>query len=169
MTNGCWIKTDYISSEKWYEVELCDNKMGGTFRCDDGGAVFTVLEDSSHLDGGGWQVYYGETPPENVIIHKSSVTNNEIGNLEWATTILQEPTSNDNALREARVLVNQPLPVNEVQDVTEEVYSFLYPIYEDWYPKLSTSPLWDNDEKLKDFLDKLKSGEYSVIHNTNIN
>lgn len=100
---------------------------------------YCCFEQSFHLNEGSWQVHYGETPP----------------------TISECSTSNDSTEGDTKVASSASLPANEVQDVTEEIsllYSFLY---EDHTCDLSGN--------VKELLDKLKSGEYSVIHNTNIN
>ena len=147
----CWIKTDYvpetteyITSGKWYGVELCENKLGGSIKCDDGGSIFTALQGSSHIQGD-WQVFYGGTPPDP----------------------LECSTSKDNTEGDTKVAGSAALPVNGVQDVTEEVVYFLSPVYGCWMPEGDQE--WEWDEKFEELLDKLKSGEYSVIHNTNIN
>ena len=106
--------------------------------------------------------------PEDVILHRTSVTNNELSNLEWVPTTLQEPTSNNKSSGDTKVASSASLPVNEVQDVTEEVLEFLAELNDHIEPphSLKDSRMWFDYE---DLLDKLKSGEYSVIHNTNIN
>ena len=169
----CWIKTDYLpedcsflTKDKWY-FDL----NGEGYIEDDSGEVIPVnYECSSWLDGEDWQVHYGDTPPDCGILHRTLVTNNALSNLEWVPTILQEPTINNKALGEGELAHQASLPVNEAQDVTGEVLEFLAELHGKIYiyqsHDIEASRMWFDYEEL---LDKLKSGEYSVIHNTNIN
>lgn len=150
----CWIKTDhvpnncdYITRGKWYFATMEED--GVTWKDDNGEDRWSYLYKTFHLNHKDWQVHYGETPPD----------------CNTQPTILECSTSNDKGLGNSEVASSASLPVNEVQDVTEEALLVLelVPIYSDF----SCSSL--NYVKYQTLLDKLKSGEYSVIHNTNIN
>lgn len=135
----CWIKTDYVPKGVDY---ITNNKWyltedEETFVDDYGDVRIVHIPRCYHIDCKAWQVQYGDTPPD----------------------FVQEPTSNDNTLGDSQVANTPNLPVNEVQDVTEALESAILLLNEDCN--------FVQGYTLTILLDKLKSGEYSVIRNTN--
>ena len=112
---------------------------GGRIVDDEGDIPIVYYLHCAHLDGKSWQVYYGDTTPD----------------------FLQEPTSNDKERGYTGVAGTHPAPVNEDNDVTEGVISWLTDV-------CNTSiinAVIISKKDIEDFIDKLKSGEYSVIRN----